>query len=201
MKKKEPFLPTKVYGNQLNKPKPMALEEPFIDFWQTRKAMMPDRATEKNGPKWNLQKTCDGNFFNKTSRQEDDVYDTNYLKYMRTLDRGMSQPKPLGPLFVQQRNKTPLENYKTNTFGNLSHSRQLSFVRVDKGEEPQVWRQHTEHIWSPNRFDGDHLQYVHALNDNTMSKEEANRAIQCDRSHDKYAWMYTRRNLEVLDSK
>jgi hypothetical protein len=39
-----------------------------------------------------------------------------------------------------------------------------------------------------------------ALNDNTMSTEQARRAIRCERSNDKYAWMPTRRSLEPLDA-
>ena len=35
----------------------------------------------------------------KTAGQEADVYDTNYLKYMRTQERGMVRPTPLPSLF------------------------------------------------------------------------------------------------------
>ena len=37
--------------------------------------------------------------FMKTAGQEADVYDINYLKYMRTQERGMTRPTPLPSLF------------------------------------------------------------------------------------------------------
>jgi len=33
-----------------------------------------------------------------SAKQEAEVYDLNYLKYMRTLERGMIKPKPLTAL-------------------------------------------------------------------------------------------------------
>ena len=45
---------------------------------------MPDKSIETHGPVWGLQKTCDGDVFMKTARQEADVYDLNYLKFMKT---------------------------------------------------------------------------------------------------------------------
>lgn len=54
MKKKEPFYPIQHKLDYLSETKSIALDEPFIDFWQTRRAMMPDKVTMKNAPKWAL---------------------------------------------------------------------------------------------------------------------------------------------------
>jgi hypothetical protein len=73
--------------------------EPFIDYFDRMKTMMPDRAFTKGDPRWELNKTCNGDKFMNTAGQEDDVYDINYLKYMRTRERGMIKPQPLCPIF------------------------------------------------------------------------------------------------------
>ena len=57
---------------------------------------MPERAYKKGIPMWNLQKTCDGNEFSRSVRQELDVYDLDLLKYMRTSARGIRRPSTLG---------------------------------------------------------------------------------------------------------
>ena len=56
----------------------------------------PDRAYDKTvASGWKLQKTCDGNVFSKSVRQEEDVIDPVLQKYYRTLERGLMKPKTL----------------------------------------------------------------------------------------------------------
>lgn len=101
MKKRPDFLPTSLRMDNFHQVTALAIEEPFLEAKDALRAMQPDRAYHTGCSNWSMNKTCDGSFFAKTARQEDDVYDTNYLKYMRTLARGMKRPEPLGPLFVQ----------------------------------------------------------------------------------------------------
>jgi hypothetical protein len=54
MKKKDPFLPVRHTMTFYSESKSIALDEPYIDFWQTRRAMQPDKVHEKNAPKWAL---------------------------------------------------------------------------------------------------------------------------------------------------
>jgi hypothetical protein len=56
------------------------------------KSMMPAKSYVKNEPKWNLQKTCDGQLFSKAIRQEKDVYDQDLKKYMLSRVRGIEKP-------------------------------------------------------------------------------------------------------------
>ena len=70
------------------------------------KQMMPEKAYKKDPPKWNLQKTCDGDLFSKSTRQEEDVYDLDLLKYMRKPDRGIQRPPTLAGGFNTYRSLT-----------------------------------------------------------------------------------------------
>lgn len=76
----------------------LAIGDNYMDGRDKAHLCMPDKSFKKGIPKWNLQKTCDGDCFIKSTRQEADVYDLNYLKYMRTLERGMTRPKPMSAI-------------------------------------------------------------------------------------------------------
>ena len=67
----------------------------YVDHRDRVKAMQPDKTFVKGIPKWNLQKTCDGGFFSKSVRQEQDVYDLDLLKFMTTWERGIQRPATL----------------------------------------------------------------------------------------------------------
>jgi len=98
MKKKADFLPTTLKSDAFEDFKSVDIGTDYIEAVGKVKLMAPDRAYNNSG-KWKLQKTCDGNMFQKTARQEDDVYDMNYLQYMRTRERGMNKPTPLPSIF------------------------------------------------------------------------------------------------------
>lgn len=63
-----------------------------MDHRDKCKLFAPDKTFAKEGLKWGLNKTGDGNLFSVSARQEVDVYDTDMLKYMRKLDRGIFKP-------------------------------------------------------------------------------------------------------------
>jgi hypothetical protein len=69
-----------------------AIGVPYMDHRDKAKLCAPDKAIEKNGPVWKLQKTCDGELFSRSVRQELDVYDLDLLKYMTKRDRGILKP-------------------------------------------------------------------------------------------------------------
>ena len=72
--------------------------------------------------------------------------------------------------------------------------------RKKPADEP-VWRLSNPYKWYPTSNNLKVIGYVSILNDNTMTTEETNRAIKCDRSNDKFAWMHNRHSLEPLDQK
>jgi hypothetical protein len=55
---------------------------------------MPDKSFKKGIPQWNINKTSGGDVFYRSTKQEAEFYDENMLKFMRTLDRGITKPKP-----------------------------------------------------------------------------------------------------------
>lgn len=64
-----------------------------MDHRDKCKLFAPDKTFAKEvGNKWGLNKTSDGNLFSVSARQEVDVYDTDMLKYMRKLERGIFKP-------------------------------------------------------------------------------------------------------------
>jgi hypothetical protein len=63
-----------------------------MDHRDKLKLCIPDKSFKKGIPKWNLQKTCDGDLFTRSVRQEADVYDLDLLKYMTKRDRGILRP-------------------------------------------------------------------------------------------------------------
>jgi hypothetical protein len=65
----------------------------YVDERDKIKQIQPDRAFKKDIPNWNLQKTCDGDIFYRSIKQEAEIFDPNMLKYMRTRERGISKPK------------------------------------------------------------------------------------------------------------
>lgn len=102
MKKRPDFKPTTLKLANFHNVTALAINEPFLEYNEAKRAMMPDRAFVKDSKIWTMNKTCHGQYFSTTARQEDDVYDLNFLKYMRTRERGIIKPEPLGPLFKQK---------------------------------------------------------------------------------------------------
>jgi len=70
-----------------------AIGTEYMDDRDKNKLCMPDKSFKKGIPMWNLQKTCDGDIFSQSVRQERDVYDDDLLKYMRTWGRGIKRPE------------------------------------------------------------------------------------------------------------
>ena len=57
------------------------------------KLCAPDKTFVKSTLKWQLQKTCDGDLFQRSTRQECDLYDEDLKKYMMKLERGIFKPE------------------------------------------------------------------------------------------------------------
>jgi hypothetical protein len=93
MTKKISFLPalkeTPVFQKQNSV---HAVGATFMDHRDKLKLMAPDKTIMRETNKWALQKTCDGELFQKSVRQEKDVYDLDLLKYMKTNERGLKRP-------------------------------------------------------------------------------------------------------------
>lgn len=69
-----------------------AVGAPFMDHRDKLKLMAPDKTIMRETNKWALQKTCDGELFQNSVRQEKDIYDLDLLKYMKTYERGIKRP-------------------------------------------------------------------------------------------------------------
>ena len=98
MSKKLDFLPTTSLLNPFEKLNSLAIGDTYMEGYKKNELCMPDKSITRGGPVWNLQKTCDGDVFQNTVKQETDVYDMNYLKYMRTMARGIIKPTPLAKI-------------------------------------------------------------------------------------------------------
>ena len=61
--KKKYFLPTVTNGTTFDKVNSVTIDTEYVDGRDKERLCMPDRAFKKGIPKWNLQKTCDGNVF------------------------------------------------------------------------------------------------------------------------------------------
>ena len=64
-----------------------------------------------------------------------------------------------------------------------------------------MWRLSNPYKWTPNNYLPNLLNKVSPLNDNSHTPRSAKRIISLERTNDKFAWMYTRNNLEALDAK
>lgn len=64
-----------------------------MDHRDKQKLCAPDKTFVKSTLKWNLQKTCDGDLFSRSARQECDLYDEDLRKYMTKLERGTYKPE------------------------------------------------------------------------------------------------------------
>ena len=93
MTKKISFLPAlHQQGNFKEDNSVHAIGVPYMDHRDKLKLCIPDKAFKKGIPKWNLQKTCDGDVFSRSVRQEADVYDLDLYKYMTKRERGILRP-------------------------------------------------------------------------------------------------------------
>lgn len=63
-----------------------------MDHRDKMKLSAPDKTFVKSTFQWRLQKTCDGELFQRSARQEVDLYDEDFKKYMTKLDRGIMKP-------------------------------------------------------------------------------------------------------------
>lgn len=64
-----------------------------MDGRDKQKLCAPDKTFIKSSFKWQLQKTCDGELFQTSARQEGDLYDEDLKKYMTKLGRGIFKPE------------------------------------------------------------------------------------------------------------
>lgn len=65
---------------------------PYTEGRDRESLIFPKRAKDWS-KKWNLQKTCDGNYFQTPVGQEFDRYDDVLQQYMRSWDRGLPRPQ------------------------------------------------------------------------------------------------------------
>ena len=148
----------------------------YMDDRDKQKLCAPAKTYVKEDFKWNLQKTCDGDFFTRSVRQETDIYDLNLLKYMRTQRRGLVRPGKLA--YVPGTTKTKdevmeevhaLTSYKTRYMATNSRK------------------------WDPNDFLPNLLnKNLTPLLDNTHTPRGAKRETTLERCFDHQPWMYNR---------
>mmetsp|Transcript_34901 Transcript_34901/g.53562 ORF Transcript_34901/g.53562 Transcript_34901/m.53562 type:complete len:118 (+) Transcript_34901:95-448(+) len=96
----------------------------------------------KPSPKWNYQNLGDGNLFSKSEKQENVVYDLDYLKYMRTQHRGI----PLPPCLMKgsRRNDsvmhTTMVRGTNNNFSSMQDEMEKLRIERNKSIQPQTTR-------------------------------------------------------------
>ena len=68
-----------------------------MDARDLKKLWMPDKCltSPKNNKLWKIQNLGEGSLFVREAKAEIDVYDLDYLKYMRSRERGIEKPTSL----------------------------------------------------------------------------------------------------------
>lgn len=155
-----------------------AIGAEYMDFRDKCKQMAPDRAFEKGASSlWHLQKTCDGDLFQRSVRQELYDVDLDLLKYMRKLERGTFKPTSGKERTLSNMDKTK-DQLKHDLV--LHHSYKTKYMALNAKK------------WDPPTFLPNLLHNTVPLLDNTNTPRKAKRAITLDRSFDREPWMYNR---------
>ena len=69
MKSKQNFKPTTLHSKPFTKLNSLAIGDPFVEAYEKARLCQPERAYNKTvAGKWTLQKTCDGELFQRTVR-------------------------------------------------------------------------------------------------------------------------------------
>jgi hypothetical protein len=135
------------------------------------KLYIPDKTFMKGIPKWNLQKTCDGDLFSRSVRQESDVYDLDLFKYMTKRERGILRPDARTTSTVGGTLTSVNSDMKPST----SPTRQTRYLATNSLK------------WDPNNFMPTLLNSEKPLLDNSNTPRGAKRAITLERTFDSFA--------------
>lgn len=113
---------------------------------------------------------------------------------MRTLDRGLTRPKPMTAIAVKDKLRVGAQSAMddANAPGTLHHQH-------DNHVKSQTWRPTNAMIWKPNNFLPTLLSNTKGLNDRTHTPRGANKAISLERGFDAHAWMYNRKTMDSFD--
>lgn len=109
---------------------------------------------------------------------------------MRTMDRGITKPKPLTALSLFDKTKGVEcdEDHKIND--------PRKHIQSQK-----EWRATNPHKWTPNNYMPNLLSFTRPLMDGTHTPRGARKAITLERTFDKNAWMYNRNTCEDFNPK
>ena len=92
IKKKESFLPALKSKGFLQDTNAISIGTRFQDARDLSKLSMPDKCIGSPTNIWKLQNLGQGSYFRREPGSEIDIYDMDYLKYMRARERGIENP-------------------------------------------------------------------------------------------------------------
>lgn len=136
------------------------------------KLCAPDKTFVKqtDSTTWKLQKTCDGDLFQRSVRQEADLYDEDLKKYMTKLERGIFKPE-----WGKEKTMTNLEKPKEVLAEELRRSKSYKTRYTATNSKK----------WDPNNFLPSLLNKTKPLDDKTLTPRGQKKAITLDRCFDK----------------
>lgn len=215
MTKKISFLPALDAKGEFEKQNSVnAIGVEYMDHRDKMKQMMPEKSYKKDPPKWHLQKTCDGDVFSRSTRQEEDVYDLDLLKYMRKPERGIRAPPKLANIpggFNTYRSLTktaepsPLRARPNDQIATQTIPGGMRTTSAAEIERPFKYMATMSKKWNPNNFFPTLLgagppdyenSNLKPLLDNSNTPRGAKKAMTLERNFDTFAWMYNRTTSE-----
>ena len=113
----------------------------------------------------------------------------NFLKYIRTSERGVTKPKPMKSINL------PVVDWRKTTTSFEVHDPCKTSVQED------TWRINNPFKWTPNNHVPMVLREETPLLDNSNTPRGAKRKITLERSFDRFAFMYTRNSPDSFDPK
>lgn len=116
---------------------------------------------------------------------------------MRTLDRGLTKPKPMTAIRVKEQLRAGAQSAMVDAHAHATHDLHTHGT----GTKSQTWRATNPLVWKPNDFLPNLLSKTKGLNDRTHTPRGANKAISLERAFDAHAWMHNRKTMDSFDPK
>ena len=113
---------------------------------------------------------------------------------MRTLDRGITKPKPMTAIRVKEQLRAGAQTSMEDAHGHAQH-----YQHDLNHTKSQTWRPTNALVWKPNDFLPNLLSKTKGLNDRTHTPRGANKAVSLERAFDANAWMYNRKTMDSFD--
>ena len=116
---------------------------------------------------------------------------------MRTLDRGLTRPKPMTAIRVKEQLRAGSQSAMADSYAHANdHKHGLQSTKSE------TWRPTNSLVWKPNDFLPTLLAKTKPMEDEgNLTPRAAKKAISLERAFDAHAWMYNRKTMDSFDPK